>query len=414
REPAPMDLAWLLAPTLPDAFFAQYWERQPLILRRSRPEYFRGLLSLTALEQALAKQTRQYPEVMLKDASRELDAADYTSDGVTLDLRRVYELFAAGATISVAFLDTVWPPLGALCRALESDWTCPFQANVYLTPPAAQGAKPHYDTHDVFVLQVEGSKQWRLFGSPLPVPLAGQEFDPGQHALGPVTAEFEMHAGDVAYIPRGVAHEARATRELSLHITLGALRYTWADALLEMVAAACIADPAFRYSLPRDFARADTSAGAAAQLRALLHRIATEGPAEAALSTLRADFLASRPPDLPGQLEQIAALPRLQGASRIQRRPGAEVSVRQESDDGVILSGNRTIRLPAYALPAAARALAGAAVRVAELPGLDADGQLTLARRLIREGLLVQIVPAAATDPPPSAPLAPTAAHGVI
>ncbi|MGH7869312.1 MAG: JmjC domain-containing protein [Candidatus Dormibacteraceae bacterium] len=26
-------------------------------------------------------------------------------------------------------------------------------------PGAAQGAKPHYDTHDVFVLQVTGSKK---------------------------------------------------------------------------------------------------------------------------------------------------------------------------------------------------------------------------------------------------------------
>ena len=33
-----------------------------------------------------------------------------------------------------------------------------------LTPEGAQGFDPHFDTHEVFVLQVEGHKHWRLYG----------------------------------------------------------------------------------------------------------------------------------------------------------------------------------------------------------------------------------------------------------
>ncbi len=77
------------------------------------------------------------------------------------------------------------------------------------------------------MLQVSGSKRWTLFGTPVESPLSGQEFSPEAHSLGETTLEFELQAGDVAYIPRGVAHEARSTDTVSLHITAGVLRYTW-------------------------------------------------------------------------------------------------------------------------------------------------------------------------------------------
>ena len=36
-------------------------------------------------------------------------------------------------------------------------------ANVYLTPPGTQGFAPHFDDVDVFLLQLEGRKQWRVY-----------------------------------------------------------------------------------------------------------------------------------------------------------------------------------------------------------------------------------------------------------
>ena len=86
-------------------------------------------------------------------------------------MAKVYQLFQEGSTIALAFLDTVVPALTLFCRTLENELCHPCQTNVYLTPPGAQGAKPHYDTHDVFVLQVEGSKKWTIYGTPVDLPL---------------------------------------------------------------------------------------------------------------------------------------------------------------------------------------------------------------------------------------------------
>src|SRR5207244_4951821 len=119
--------------------------------------------------------------------------------------------------ITLAFLDTVIPTLASFCRNLEKEFTFPFQTNVYLTPAHAQGAAYHYDTHDVFVLQVVNSKRWRIYGTPVESPLASQEFDSALHRQGELTLQFELEPGDVAYIPRGILHEAQSGEDVSLH-----------------------------------------------------------------------------------------------------------------------------------------------------------------------------------------------------
>ena len=48
-------------------------------------------------------------------------------------------------------------------RSLEREFSTRFQANIYLTPGNAQGFHPHYDSHDVFVVQLQGTKRWRVW-----------------------------------------------------------------------------------------------------------------------------------------------------------------------------------------------------------------------------------------------------------
>ena len=100
---------------------------------------------------------------------------------------RVYELFRAGATISIRHLHESLPELAALCRAVEQVFSGHFQTNIYLSPPNAQGFGTHFDSHDVFVLQVAGSKLWTLYDTVVELPLHGQAFDrtstiPGRRA----------------------------------------------------------------------------------------------------------------------------------------------------------------------------------------------------------------------------------------
>ena len=124
-------------------------------------------------------------------------------------------------------------PLRRLCARLCREAGVRTQTNIYLTPPGSQGFRAHWDTHDVFVLQVCGSKRWHLYEGGPDSPLPHQKFDPDQHAPGAHQDEFTLNSGDTLYIPRGQMHAAETTDEISLHITLGLIAYSWADLLAD-------------------------------------------------------------------------------------------------------------------------------------------------------------------------------------
>lgn len=391
RPGAELSLEWLIHPVSQEVFFRDYFEKQPLVIQRRQPKYFESLLSLDEVDRVLTTLDRRYPDVILKNAKAEVSDEDYTVHGDALDVAKVYQLFGEGATILLAYLDTVVPALTRFARNLESEFSCPFQTNIYLTPALAQGAKPHYDTHDVFVLQVVNSKQWTMYGTPVELPLAGQDFDAAVHARGDPTLEFKLEAGDVAYIPRGLVHDARSGDEISLHITVGILRYTWTDLLLELVSDAGLSDPAFRRALPPGFARQKFDRVQARNiLQGLLQKLSARAELDPVLDRFVDEFIASCPPLLRGQMAQMAALDRLTLESEVGARPGVLSYVRANAESISIDCYGRQITFPSHATEAVRFALGHPRFAVRELPGdLDDQSKLTLVRRLIREGLVI-------------------------
>jgi mannose-6-phosphate isomerase-like protein (cupin superfamily) len=333
--------------------------------------------------------------VLVKRAGSNIVGADYTIDGSALDVAKIYQLFEEGATLTLAFLDTVLPSLERFCREIEMELSMPLQANVYLTPPNEQGANVHYDTHDVFVLQVSGSKQWTIYDAPLPLPLSGQVYDADVHRPGAPTHEFELSAGDVVYIPRGWLHQARATSTTSLHITAGVLRYTWTDLLLQLVARVALEQPAFRKALPVGFAHEGFDRAAAREtLQGLLLELRARADADAMLDHFLERFIADCPPLLRGQMRELEALERLTVDTMLGARPGVVHRLRRDDTKVIVEFHGHRVTFPAHVGDAVAFALANPRYSLRELPGeLDDAGRLTLGRRLIREGLVRTLQP---------------------
>jgi ribosomal protein L16 Arg81 hydroxylase len=386
----PGSLDWLINPTTTAAFFNEYWEQKPLVVRRGRNDYFSSVLSLDDVDRAITSLNLTYPNITLKNADREVRPTDYTTRNGSLDVAAVYQLFSEGSTIVLAFLDNVLPSLTSICRGLEREFNFPLQANAYLTPTRAQGAKYHYDTHDVFVLQVTGSKHWTMYGTPLQLPLANQDFDSRTHERGTPTMEFDLEPGDVAYIPRGLVHDARSSKELSLHITAGILCYRWADLLLELVAGASLNDPAFRKSLPPGFAREGCDGNQLQQISAnLLKRLATNSDCNAAITRFADQWISACPPLLRGQMKQVALLDQLTMQSIVGARPSIVFRLGRDSSSISVYAFARKISFPEHAEEPLRFALNGSRFSIADLPGnLDDTGKLVLVRRLVREGLM--------------------------
>jgi lysine-specific demethylase/histidyl-hydroxylase NO66 len=137
--------------------------------------------------------------------------------------------------------------------------------NSYLTPPHQQGFAPHYDDVDVFMLQLEGSKRWRLYDAFEDVHRltrhSNDQFHPDD--LPAPTRTVVLKAGDCVYLPRGTCHQGDTVHNVpgegSLHITLSANRmHTFADLLLTLfqnkVETNAANDVAYRRTLPAEWA----------------------------------------------------------------------------------------------------------------------------------------------------------------
>ena len=197
---------------------------------------------------------------------------------------RVADEHARGATLVLQALHLHWRPAALYCRGLEQRLGFPVQANAYLTPASAQGFAVHHDTHDVFVLQVSGSKRWRIYAPLLELPLKHQRWSPALGDPGEPVQDVTLRPGDTLYVPRGWPHEAVTDRADSLHLTIGLHPPTRLDALRAALDA-CRDDVEFRRTLDRS-----------GELPAdLLERLAARlAPADVAAP--RAPALRRRPP----------------------------------------------------------------------------------------------------------------------
>jgi ribosomal protein L16 Arg81 hydroxylase len=384
-------LALTLGPVETSSFFADHWERRPLIVRREEPGRFRELLDVADVDRLVCETAIRAPAFRLVKDGSHVPLSDYTDDipwrpgsfSETAAVDRVAAKFAAGATLVLQALHLHWPAAALWCRDLEARLGFPVQANAYLTPAAAQGFAVHHDTHDVFVLQVSGRKRWRLYGPVLELPLRDQRWSASPDDAGPAIDEFTLEPGDTLYLPRGWPHEATTSREESLHLTIGMHPPTRMDAL-RMALESCADDVEFRRSVDSDGTlRAD-----------LVERLAERLSPEQVARRARRRFVAGRRPILHDQMRQVRALPGLTVDSPLERRATVIAELEWDGERPVLVFEGKEIRFPPPASAAVeALAMLDRPFTAAELPGqLDDAGRLVLARRLVREGFLRAII----------------------
>ena len=381
--------AWLIDPVPTAEFDRDYYEQRLLHVRRGSPAYYAELLSAADLDTVLGTHSAGHRDVALVRGDGNVPPAEYTNDAGRVQPLEVARRFDEGATVVFNQLHKRVPALARLCVALGLRFSSRVQTNVYLTPPDAQGFAPHWDTHDVFVLQISGTKRWTIYDTPVRLPLRGQRFQPGTPP-GTVSDEFELGPGGAVYLPRGLMHSARSTGEASLHVTLGLTAFTWAELLVESVSAAALDDESLRRNLPRGFAREGFPA--AERKRLFTEKLATVQSGfdpEAVWRRFADEVLAADVPLFTDLLGQRLRGDRLTPRSRVRRRAGLLAEAAAEGETCLLRFCGRELRLPAAVWPALRFAATTDEFAVEDLPDcLDAEGKLTLVRRLVREGVL--------------------------
>lgn len=350
----------------------------------SDPARHAALLSIADLDAFLATDAARAPRLSMADGSRRGSAAvpqeAYLREDGRADLPRLFAAFDAGATLVVSQFHEQHLPLMRFCRGLEQVFLHAVQANIYLTPPGAQGFRMHYDTHDVLVLQVAGEKRWRLWpGQPVPHPTRRTPWQGGVEPLGEPES-LTLRPGDSLYVPRGVLHDAAAQEgdDPSLHITVGLLEPSFASVLRLAVDLLEEQEPALRRAFPtwRLAEGSDTLAELAQPLAA---RLAEPAALERAALALLDRLAADRPALLGRGLFVAEPGP----GTKLRLAPGALHALVPEPEGGA------SLRWAGEPLALSAEQ-AGWMEQLAEgtTPEALGEGALEFCRRLVRLGLL--------------------------
>ena len=389
----------------PDKFAAAYWGQQPLLSRADElagDAGFTDLLSPDAVDELLSRRGLRTPFLRVANQGTVLPGSRYTGSGgagaeigdqVVDD--KIMQLYAQGATLVLQGLHRIWPPLIEYARRLGDELNHPLQVNAYLTPAGNRGFATHYDTHDVFVLQVDGTKRWRIHEPVLPDPLerqawGGRKEEVSATADGEPALDVVLAPGDALYLPRGWLHSAEAQGERSLHLTIG-VRALTRFAFVEELLALAMQDRRLRATLPFGMDVSDPDQVGyelTDTVAALQDWLGTADPVAVAERLRERAWPASRPAPI-SPVAQLDFVQRLTPDDRIAVRDGLRWRLVDDGAEHVVLQlTGRTLRFPAYCAPALRMVLAGGPRRVGDLPLDDDPDRLTLARRLLTEAVV--------------------------
>ncbi len=255
-----MDFAEFLAPFDAGTFRSQYYGRQPLHLRgngagaRLLPwQRFNEVLALTPYwnEESLKVYFRS------RAALREnyCDTADVRPGSLApVNPAKLKALTALGASLVANHLHRVCPEVGAVVAMLEREFAARAFANVYCSFKGVQAFQTHFDLHDVFAVQAEGEKTWRVYEARADAPVnpvpPGDEWEKWLiESRGKLLFEAQMKPGDVLYLPRGQYHDALTGDRASLHVTFGVAPATGL-AVFKLLESALAKESGFRAYLP--------------------------------------------------------------------------------------------------------------------------------------------------------------------
>ena len=160
-----------------------------------------------------------------------------------------------GATLVIDWLQTLDEFVYRFAQELARDVNTPVNINCYVSCPNKQGFDLHFDKHDVFIVQVEGRKQWRVFEPTLEkAPLQSMEYNladcqPPDPEKDAPYCDCTLDVGDVLYIPRGHWHYAVAETP-SIHLTVGLSPTSGIDLLNWITAELTQSEEFFRRDIP--------------------------------------------------------------------------------------------------------------------------------------------------------------------
>ena len=225
-----------------------------------RGEYQRGLADFR-----IAKESVTVP------AERWLirNKADNTNK---VDIAKLEEFLVNGFSLIITPIDRHVPALASLCGYIRSQICEQIKVGVIVTASGSGGAFTiHFDPEDLIILQVEGSKRWKIFGPPVCNPVAGMPKPNPPPEDKPIFDEV-LQPGDFLFLPAGTWHHCENGPGRSLHLGIFFVPPTSWHAVKSLTSQ-LISEESFRTPLTRLAGEAEFDALEAEVKRNLVARI---------------------------------------------------------------------------------------------------------------------------------------------
>lgn len=214
-------------------FIEAQWQSEPVYIRHAFSSAdMSQMLDLEEVDARLMTGSVGAPDLQILRNGRAFDVGMISELSRSVDLDAFVNHFRSNGGFRWQHLENYFASVAEVAGTLQREIGYPIRANGYFSPRSSKGLAPHYDSSDVFVVQVHGAKEWRLYSdhaNKTEIPLYEDRFDPIRHQVTERPTKLLLEPGDMLYVPKGHMHSAESKTDLSVHLTFAVLSISLAD-----------------------------------------------------------------------------------------------------------------------------------------------------------------------------------------
>jgi ribosomal protein L16 Arg81 hydroxylase len=165
----------------------------------------------------------------LHNGSQFIPESEYTETHSHVGLRcqrflrdPIYNHLRSGSTLILDRLEVFSAKIKQYCDFFSRFTDQPVVANGYAAFGKKESFGRHWDTHDVFAVQLIGRKRWQVYAPTHELPMPEQTSQAFKRDCPrEPTLDIYLHSGDILYVPRGWWHTAIPDNDETFHIAVG-------------------------------------------------------------------------------------------------------------------------------------------------------------------------------------------------
>lgn len=208
-----------------EEFLTRFYEKDLYLERRAfEPDFnWQHINEVLHAMQPMSSYTR------LHDGTKVVPQSEYTETHLHVGLhshrfiqQALYQNLSTGSTLIIDRMEIFSARIKQYCDFLSRFTDQPVVANGYIAFGERESFGNHWDTHDVFAIQLIGRKRWKIYAPTYLLPMPDQTSQTHkQDCPSEPILDTYLNAGDILYIPRGWWHTAIPCNEETFHIAAG-------------------------------------------------------------------------------------------------------------------------------------------------------------------------------------------------